>query len=95
MKSAASRLRAALAAVLVPADAPELALVHQWLDNWRGVGMLAIGLHRVGYDLDLRQYGDGRWRAPSTSPASLTASSVAQHGSRRYGVPFNGRVGMR
>jgi hypothetical protein len=63
VKSAASRLRAALAAVLVQADAPELALVHQWLDNWRGVGMLAIGLHRVGYDLDLRQYGDGRWRA--------------------------------
>ena len=63
VKSVASRLRAALAAVLVQADAPELALVHQWLDNWRGVGMLAIGLHRVGYDLDLRQYGDGRWRA--------------------------------
>ena len=63
MKSAASRLRAALAAVLVQAEAPELALVHRWLDNWRGVGLLAVGLHRIGYDLDLRQYGDGHWRA--------------------------------
>jgi len=60
---AARRLRAALAAVRVHADAPELALVHSWLDSWRGVGLLAVGLHRVGYDLDLRQYGDGHWRA--------------------------------
>ena len=60
---ATRRLRAALAAVLVQAEAPELALVHRWLDNWRGVGLLAVGLHRVGYDLDLRQYGDGHWRA--------------------------------
>jgi hypothetical protein len=42
VKSAASRLRAALAATLVHAEAPELALVHRWLDNWRGVGVLAV-----------------------------------------------------
>ena len=63
MSDGARRLRAALAAVLVQGDAPELALVHQWLDSWRGVGLLAVGLHRTGYDLDLRQYGDGHWRA--------------------------------
>ncbi len=57
------RLRAALAAVLVQDDAPDLALVREWLDSWRGVGLLAVGLHRLGYDLDLRQYGDGHWRA--------------------------------
>jgi hypothetical protein len=45
---AASRLRAALAAVLVQAEAAEPALIHRWLDNWRGVGSLAIGLHRIG-----------------------------------------------
>ena len=55
-------MRAALAAALVQADAPELALVHKWLNSWRGVGLLAVGLHRTGYDLDLRQYGDGNWR---------------------------------
>jgi hypothetical protein len=63
VKSAASRLRAALAATLVHAEALELALVHRWLDNWRGVGLLAVGLHRMGYDLDLRQYDHGHWRA--------------------------------
>src|SRR5262250_910310 len=57
------RLRAVLTAVLVQADEPELQLVNQWLDSWRGVGLLAVGLHRVGYDLDLRQYGEGSWRA--------------------------------
>jgi hypothetical protein len=60
---AARRIRATLAAVLVQAEAPELALAHRWLDNWHGVGLLAVGLHRTGYDLDLRQYGDGHWRA--------------------------------
>jgi hypothetical protein len=63
LTAAASRLRAALAAALVQAEAPELTLVHQWLDNWHGVGLLAVGLHRTGYDLHLRQYGDGHWRA--------------------------------
>jgi hypothetical protein len=42
-----------------PGRGAELALVHRWLDNWRGGGLLAVGLHRIGYDLDLRQYGDG------------------------------------
>jgi hypothetical protein len=63
VKSAAHRIRAVLAAVLVQVEAPELTLVHQWLDSWRGVGLLAVGLHRIGYDLDLRQYGDGHWCA--------------------------------
>jgi hypothetical protein len=63
LTSARGRLRAALAAVLVQAEAPEVALVHRWLDNWHGVGLLTVGLHRTGYDLDLRQYGDGHWRA--------------------------------
>ena len=52
-----------LATVLVQAEAPELALVQRWLDTWQGVGLLAVGLHRIGYDLDLQQYDDGHWRA--------------------------------
>ena len=60
---AARRLRAALAAVLVPGTAPELALAHRWLDNWLGVGQIAEGMHRAGWDLQLTEYGDGHWRA--------------------------------
>jgi hypothetical protein len=36
--SSASRIRAALAAVLVRAHAPELEIVHRWLDTWSGLG---------------------------------------------------------
>ena len=58
-----SRLTAALAAVLVTYPAPELQVVHRWLDSWTGVGLLAAGLQRQGWDLQLTAYGDGHWRA--------------------------------
>jgi hypothetical protein len=37
------RLRAALAGVLVPDNAPELRLVREWLDSWSGIGQIAVG----------------------------------------------------
>jgi hypothetical protein len=55
------RLRAALAAVLVQAEASELALVHRWLDTWPGIGLIAGGLQRQGFALEFRQYPQG-WR---------------------------------
>jgi hypothetical protein len=58
-----SILRAALGLLQLPPRAPELQLLHRWLDSWRGIGLLAVGLHRQGYDLQLTQYGDGNWRA--------------------------------
>ena len=59
----ASRLQAALAAVLVTSPAPELQLVHRWLDSWRGLGQFAEGMHRAGWNRQLIEYGDGHWRA--------------------------------
>ena len=49
VEAAARRLRAALAAALVQADEPELTLVHKWLDSWRGVGLLAVGLSSLTF----------------------------------------------
>ena len=63
VNAAGRRLRAALAAVLVPAYAPELALVHRWLDTWNGIGLISAGMHRAGWDLQLTQYGTGHWLA--------------------------------
>lgn len=63
MVGSARRLRAALAAVLVRDPAPEVRLVHDWLNSWRGVGIIAAGMHRQGWDLQLTEYGDGHWRA--------------------------------
>ena len=34
-----------------------------WLDSWPGVGHLANGMHRQGYDLQLTQYDERGWRA--------------------------------
>jgi hypothetical protein len=46
-------LRAGLAAVLVNAPAPELALVHRWLDTWAGLGLVVAGMARQRWDLQL------------------------------------------
>ena len=56
-------LRAALGFLQLPLRAPELRLLHRWLDTWAGVGLIAVGLHRQGWDVQLTQYGDGNWRA--------------------------------
>jgi hypothetical protein len=57
------RLRAALAAVLVRASAPEPALVHRWLDSWAGIGLVVVGMVHQGFRVDLGDHGAGRWIA--------------------------------
>src|SRR5262245_49871479 len=47
------RLRAALAAVLVRENAPELRLMHQWLDTWAGLGLVVAGMTHQGWDVQL------------------------------------------
>ena len=48
---------------MLRADEPELRLAHRWLDNWSGIGRVTVGMGRRGWDLQLTEYGDGRWRA--------------------------------
>ena len=35
--------------------ARELRPLHHWLDTWRGIGDVAAGMHRQGYDLQLTE----------------------------------------
>lgn len=56
-------LTAVLAFAQLPPHVPELQLLHRWLDSWRGIGQIAEGMHRQGWDLQLTEYGDGQWRA--------------------------------
>jgi hypothetical protein len=58
-----STLLAALGFALVPADQPELGLLHGWLDTWRGIGDIVAGMARQDYDLELRRYDGQGWRA--------------------------------
>ena len=37
-----------------PADAV-LASLHSWLDSWRGIGAVVVGMHAHGYDLALQE----------------------------------------
>ena len=58
-------LTAALAFLQLPPRAPALVALHQWLDSWRGIGDIVVGMERMGYRVSLRKYGngDGAWVA--------------------------------
>jgi hypothetical protein len=55
--------------------APVLAECRRWLDRWAGVGLVATGMARQGFDLELTRFGEEGWRA-TFSPAGR-AHSVA------------------
>ena len=73
------RLRAALAAVVVRAHAPELAPAHRWLDTWTVVGLITGGVERQGLRLSLTYITEGEWRAQFMGEPALLAP-------RGYGV---------
>jgi hypothetical protein len=54
------RIRAALVAVLVRARAPELALVHRWLDTWSSIGLVVVHMAHQGYQVSLGEHGTAR-----------------------------------
>ncbi len=56
-------LTTALAALRVATREPELELLHRWLDTWTGIGLIATGMARQDYDLQLTRYADRGWRA--------------------------------
>jgi hypothetical protein len=47
----------------MPSYGRALWALRTWLDSWSGIGRVAVGMHRQGYDLQLTQYGDRGWRA--------------------------------
>jgi hypothetical protein len=65
-------------------DAPcyrDLWALRIWLDSWSGIGHVAVGMHRQGFDLQLTQYDDRGWRATfyttgmEHSPTSATGTA--------------------
>ena len=50
------------------------------LDSWTGIGRVAVGMHRQGYDLQLTQYDERGWGATfytkgmEHSPTSATGT---------------------
>jgi len=62
-------------AVLVPDDAPELRLVHEWLDPWTGLWLIVAGMTHQGWDLQLTAYVGRDWR-PTFLVAGIAHSIV-------------------
>jgi hypothetical protein len=46
-----------------------------WLDSWSGVGRVAIGMARQGYDLQLTRYDERDWHA-NLFPVGIAHSIV-------------------
>ena len=65
---------AALGFAQLPSQAPELQLLHRWLDTWSGLGDITVGMARRGYRLSLSHIGPREWWAvfathPQWTPA--------------------------
>ena len=75
-------LRAALGFAGLPRPSYDRALwaLRTWLDSWAGIGHVAVGMHRQGFDLQLTQYDERGWRATfyttgmEHSPTSATGT---------------------
>jgi hypothetical protein len=58
-----ANLRAALAFLRLPPTEPELELLHRTFDNWHGLGVVTVGVERLGYRLSVSHVAEGEWRA--------------------------------
>jgi len=58
-------LRTALGFAALPRPSYDRALwtLRSYLNSWSGIGAVAAGMHRQGYDLQLAQYDKRGWRA--------------------------------
>jgi hypothetical protein len=79
------RLRVALAEVLVRDNAPELRLMHEWLDNWSGLGLVVAGMTHQGWDVQLTTDAARDWRPTFFRSASRTPSSLGRMGAVEVG----------
>jgi hypothetical protein len=57
------RLRAALGFLQIEPHAPELQLLHRWLDSWSGIGLIVAGMTHQGFQVSVGEHGAGQWIA--------------------------------
>jgi hypothetical protein len=68
-----ANLRATLGFLRLPPTEPELQLLHRWLDNWTGVGLITVGVERHGMRLSPSHIADKEWRAVFMGENALLA----------------------
>src|SRR2546428_12693637 len=62
--------------------------LRRWMDSWAGIGHVAVGMHRQGYDLQFTQYNEPGWRATfytSRMEHSLTSATGTNYFPVRIG----------
>jgi len=69
--------------------------LRSYLDSWDGLGRVAVGMHRQGYDLQLTQYDERGWRATFTRAGWSTAPRVPAGlaGRKHHGGRSNALLG--
>ena len=55
-------LHAALGFLQLPPRAPELQLLHRWVDTWTGLGLVVVGVERQGLGFSPSRIAEGEWR---------------------------------
>ena len=69
-------LRAALGFLQLEPRAPELQLLHRWLDTWTGLGLIVVGVERQGRQFSLSHIGEGEWRASRRARLGMPSCST-------------------
>jgi hypothetical protein len=80
-KQRAANLRAAVGFLQVKSKAPELTILHRWLDTWTGLGLVVVGVERQGLRFSLSHIAEGEWRAvfmsnPMFAPARFGVAAT-------------------
>jgi hypothetical protein len=57
---------------------PELRLLHRWLNCWRGIGDVVVGMNRRGYWLHLSNVDAGTWRATFSRESMISAAGFGE-----------------
>jgi hypothetical protein len=90
-------LTTALGFLQLPVSEPELRLLHRWLDTWAGVGLITVGVERLGYRLSLSHIADDEWRAqfsahPMWAPGGYGVADTPWRAAQRAGWTAVNRV---
>jgi len=98
LDSRARLLRAALGFLALEPREPELRMLHQCFDTWRGIGDIVVGMARHDFDLELRRFNGRGWRAtflPSGFEHSFTSSAASAFAMSVRGRRSSGRQLIR
>lgn len=66
-------LTAALGFLRFTPRMPALRALHCWLDNWRGIGVIVVGMERQGFKVSLRSIAAEGWVCSFESDPMLAA----------------------